>query len=236
MRRLLRVLLAATALFSVADRVQPANETGSPVVLLDDDWSRLTPGMFSPGVVGAHAEYHYLPALGPKGGWVVSTFRSAGSQRAWRVVREDGRALMQQAYTAPPAERAATFPILVAGDPAWSDYELETRFAPATRDGRSGVVFRYRHDRADYVAGVAGGEALVETVHEGAGFRKLAETVLARAPLLLEDRRPRPAARQRAGAALRAELDGGWSWKRGRDLPEGRIGSPPTWRPLTGCA
>jgi hypothetical protein len=37
--------------------------------------------MLSPGVVGAHAGCHYLPALGPKGNWVVSTFLSDASQR-----------------------------------------------------------------------------------------------------------------------------------------------------------
>jgi len=225
MRPPLRALLAATALFSAADRGQPGHESGSPVILLDDDFGRLTPGMFSPGVVGAHAEYHYLPALAPKGNWVVSTFLSDGSQRAWRVVRENDRALMEQAYTAPLEERSRTHPMLVAGDPAWADYELETRFAPATTEGRSGVVFRYRHDRAHYFAGVTGGEARLEKVNEGAAFRKLAETVLAGRPFSWK---AGDFVRLRVGVqgdALRAEF-GDQVVLEARDatFPEGRIG------------
>jgi hypothetical protein len=207
MRPLPLSFLAMAVLFPAADRVRPDHASGSRVVLLDDDFGRLPPGMFSAGVIGAHAEYHYLPALGPKGGWAVSNFRSAGSQRAWRVVREDGRALMQHAYGAPPEERAAAHPILVAGDPAWSDYELEARVAPATAGGRGGVVFRYRHDRAYYFAGVMGEEARLERVHEGAAFRKLSETVLARKPF---SRRAGDFVRLRVGVqgdALRAEFD-----------------------------
>jgi len=60
-------------------------------VLLEDDFSTLPPGMFSSGVIGAHAEYHYIPQTSPKGNWVVSCFRSNGSQRAWRVIRERTR-------------------------------------------------------------------------------------------------------------------------------------------------
>ena len=72
-----RALLATVLLFSTADQVRP--DHASRVILLDDDFSGLAPGMFSPGVVGARAEYHYLPALAPKGNWVVSTFRSSRS-------------------------------------------------------------------------------------------------------------------------------------------------------------
>jgi hypothetical protein len=97
--------------------------------------------MFSPGVVGAHAEYHYLPTLAPKGNWVVSTFLSDESQRAWRVVQESGQAFMEQTYTAPPEERPRTHPMLVAGDPAWSDYEFEARVA-ANPDLRGTVKAR----------------------------------------------------------------------------------------------
>ena len=225
MRLLLPALLAATVLSSAADRVQPDHASGSRAILLDDDFSRLTPGMFSPGVVGAHAEYHYLPALAPKGNWAVSTFRSAGSQRAWRVIREDGRALMQQTYTAPPEERAPTHPMLVAGDPAWSDYELETRMAPATAEGQSGVVVRYRHDRAHYFAGVMGAEVLLKKVHEGVAFRKLAETVLARKAFAW---RPGDFVRVRVGVhgdALRAEFDGNVVLEaRDETFAQGRIG------------
>ncbi len=49
-------------------------------VLLDNDFSRLPPRMFSSGVVGAQAEYYFLPAVAQKGNWQVSCFRSDESQ------------------------------------------------------------------------------------------------------------------------------------------------------------
>ena len=58
-------------------------------LLLEDGFGQLRPGMFSTGVVGAHTEYHYLPSSAPQGSWAVSSFRSDGSQRAWRVVEEE---------------------------------------------------------------------------------------------------------------------------------------------------
>lgn len=207
MRSLLRALLVGAVLLSVADGVRP--DQPSRVTLLEDDFSDLTPGMFSAGVVGAHAEYHYLSALAPRGNWVVSTFRSPRSQRGWRVVREDGRALMLQAYTATPEERDATHPMLVAGDPAWSDYVLETRLAPTTAEGRSGIAFRYRHDRAYYFAGVKGGEALLLRVHEGTAFRQLDEKVLAHEPFARKPGEFVPVRVDVQGQNLRAEIGGG---------------------------
>jgi rhamnogalacturonan endolyase len=225
MRPLPLVILAIPALLSAAEQVPPDHQPGSRAILLDDDFSRLTPGMLSPGVVGAHAEYHYLPALAPKGNWVVSTFLSEGSQRAWRVVHDGGRASLEQTYTAPLEERSRTHPMLVAGDPAWSDYELEVRFTPATMEGQSGVVFRYRHDRAHYFAGVLGAEAVLKKVNEGAAFRKLNETVLAHKPFAW---RPGAPIRLRVGVrgeTLRVELDGQVVLEaRDATFPGGRIG------------
>jgi len=80
--------------------------------------------MFSGGVVGAHAEYHYLAETTPKGGWVVSCFRSDGSQRAWPCsLRRKAR--HGQTYTSSPSEAKYTHPVLVAGDSLWDDYTVE---------------------------------------------------------------------------------------------------------------
>lgn len=208
MRSLAPAVLGLALFLPAADRVLPARAAGASVVLLEDGFERLAPGMFSAGVVGAHAEYHYLPALAPKGGWVVSAFQSEGSQRAWRVLREKDRALMAQVYTAPLEERERTHPMIVAGDPLWSDYVLEVCFAPEAGEGRSGAVFRYRHDRAHYFAGVMGDEALLTKVHEGAGFRKLNETVLARAPYLRQAGKSVRLRVSLRGDSLVADLDG----------------------------
>ncbi|MFQ6035971.1 MAG: hypothetical protein ACE5NM_09020, partial [Sedimentisphaerales bacterium] len=56
-----------------------------PVILLEDDFSTLRTGLLT-SAVGAHTEYHYLSEAAPKGKWAVSTFKSYGSQRAWRLI------------------------------------------------------------------------------------------------------------------------------------------------------
>ena len=61
------------------------------VVLLEHGFESYPAGPLL-GVVGAHAEYHYLPETTPRGPWAVSTFRSdSESQLAWRALRVDGR-------------------------------------------------------------------------------------------------------------------------------------------------
>jgi rhamnogalacturonan endolyase len=89
---------------------------GRSAVLLDDDYRAMAPGMISAGVIGAHAEYHYLPETAPKGNWVVSAFLTPASQRAWRLIEENGERLIWQSYTASESERPYTHPMLIAGD------------------------------------------------------------------------------------------------------------------------
>src|SRR5689334_18100468 len=79
----------ASRLLALLILLPPALPAESPsIVLLHDDFTGLTPGMFSAGVIGAQIEYHYLTVASPRGGWAVSNFRSEGSQRAWRVIEE----------------------------------------------------------------------------------------------------------------------------------------------------
>jgi hypothetical protein len=169
-------LLAAFIIYGMASPAQGARNDARAAVLLDDDFSQYRSGLFF-GVVGAHAEYHYLPECAPKGNWVVSAFSSdAGSQRAWRVCRDLGRAVMVQAYE---NKRKDTHPMLVAGDALWSDYTLVVRFAPESRAGQSGVVFRCRNDRCYYFFGVSGRKAALKMVRHGTGFRQPYEKILA---------------------------------------------------------
>ena len=75
-------LAAAWAL--PAARAQTATPEGD-TILLDDDFGQLPPGMFSGGEVGAHAEYHYLPELTPKGNWAVACFANGSRPQRWRA-------------------------------------------------------------------------------------------------------------------------------------------------------
>jgi rhamnogalacturonan endolyase len=152
---------------------------GERAILLDDDYRAMRPGMISSGVIGAHSEYHYLPQTAPVGNWVVSAFRTNPSQRAWRLIEENGERMIWQSYTETDRERAYTHPMLIAGVDLWGDYTVETRFAPESDAFQSGVVFRYRNDRHYYFAGVVGQKAILKKVNGGVGFRKMDETVLA---------------------------------------------------------
>ena len=170
------LLMAALAICAAAGPVTAGHKEPGRAVLLDDDFSRLPSGVLM-GVVGAHAEYHYLPECAPKGNWAVSAYTSKPeSQRAWRVCRERGRPVLVQAYENKSKD---THPMLVAGDPLWSDYTLEVRFAPESSARQSGVIFRYRNDRCYYFFGVIGRKAVLKTVGHGIGFRQPCEKILA---------------------------------------------------------
>ncbi|MEZ6044782.1 MAG: hypothetical protein R3C11_04210 [Planctomycetaceae bacterium] len=84
-------------------------------------------------VVGAHTEYHYLPEAAPKGNWAVSNFRpSVPSQEAWRVVDHAGQPAMGQFYK---NSFKHYHPMLVSGDIAWRDYQVEARFSQTQKTG-----------------------------------------------------------------------------------------------------
>ena len=146
-----------------------------PAVLLDDGLSGLRTGlMMDP--VGAHTEYHYLPHASQRGNWAVSAFKSYGSQRAWRVIQEDDGRAMLQSYE---NNLRHTHPILIAGDPLWRNYRVTADFAPASRKGQSGILFRYRNDRCYYFFGVDGPRAVLKMVRHATAFHQPHEKVLA---------------------------------------------------------
>lgn len=153
-------------------------------IVFHDDFSQLSVEMLSAGVIGAEAEYHYVPKTGRQGNWEVSCFRSEASQRAWRVIREGGfgRKLVYQASTSTPEESSYTHPLLVAGDPLWADYTLTVKFTPESDANRSSVVFRYRNDRCLYFFGVNGPHAEIVLLNHGTGYRKSTVKTLAQKP------------------------------------------------------
>ena len=178
----------------------------APVVLFEDGFADLRPGLLA-GVVGAHTEYHYLPEAAPQGAWAVSAFLSnADSQRAWRVLREGGQAVLAQTWQNPHRH---THPIVVAGDPLWSDITITVRFAPGAGEGQSGLAFRYRNDRCYYFFGVAGDRAVLKLVRHGTGFRQPDERVLAEAPFAWQAGEHLAATVTVKGTGIQARLAGG---------------------------
>lgn len=203
-----RGILAALVPVLMALRLAAAEETAKPALLLSDDFSGMKPGMISAGVIGAQVEYHYLPLTEPRGNWTVSAFRSEGTQRAWRVLREGDQSMLCTFDTADLAERPYTHAMVVAGDDEWSDYSVGVRFAPQSDDGQSGVVFLYRHDRAYYFAGLIGQRLVLKKVFEGKAFRVLDETVLAEAPCAWKAGEGLALHVSADGGKLRAEIEG----------------------------
>jgi len=150
-----------------------------PSVLLEDNFAGYRPGLFT-SAEGASTEYHYLSMAAPQGNWVVSTFRSStDSQRAWRVIAADGAPAMRQAST---NKEPQYHPMLLTGDPAWSDYTVEVEFTPESAASRSGIAFRYQNDRCYYFVGVEGSLALLKIVRHESAFKKPFEKTLATAP------------------------------------------------------
>jgi len=128
--------------------------------------------MFSAGVIGAQAEYHFLPAVAQKGNWQVSCFRSDESQRCWRVIADgDGGQAMKQSMKSRAKDAAYTHPMIVAGDPLWGDYTLEVEFTPESREMQSGLIFRYQNDRCYYFFGLERKQTVLRLVQHASSIR-----------------------------------------------------------------
>ena len=168
-------VLFVTIRLSFGLNITSEKNPSETLYLLNEDFSGFQPGMFSPGVIGAHAEYHYLSATAPKGNWVVSCFRSTQSQRAWRVTRKDGINMMWQASH---EKYYFTHPMIVAGSEFWRDYKVTVVFAPDSDEKQTGFVFRYKNDRCYYFLGLHKGHALLKLVHHAQAFRKPYEKIL----------------------------------------------------------
>ncbi|MHC4353231.1 MAG: hypothetical protein ACYS0H_10995, partial [Planctomycetota bacterium] len=174
MNKIIKVVLSSVV------AVVCSSEICRSAVLLDDDFDGLRPGMFSAGVIGAHAEYHYVHETAPQGNWVVSCFTSGTpEQRAWWVTSEGGDAMLCQTIY---YKRTHSHPFVCAvvdGGEYWKDYTVSARFAPESDKGQSGIAFRYRNDRCYYFFGVKGGKALLKVVNHATAYHKPHEKILA---------------------------------------------------------
>lgn len=153
--------------------------SGGEKVILYDDFSELKPQMISGDVVGALSEYHNISATQPKGNWIVSSFRSDPSQRAWRIIVEEDKHIMHQTYASTEREVKYTHPMIIAGDELWKDYTAEVEFMPESVEEQSGLMFRYQNDRCYYFFGVINGKAIIKKVKNADSYRTSNQTILA---------------------------------------------------------
>jgi hypothetical protein len=175
------------------------------VVLLEEDFSGLEPGLLS-APVGPHTEYHYLPEAAPRGNWAVSCFTwEDGSQEAWVVEEEGGSRRLVQTFD--NREIDHTHPLVITGDELWKDYTLTVRFSPESDRDQSGIVFRYRNDRRYYFFGLEAGRAVIRKVDHASGFHKPSVRVLAEQTLDWTPGRYYTATVQVTGNRIRAGID-----------------------------
>ncbi len=166
---------AVLALCIVAVHAAEPSTNQPSAVLFEDGFGELRSGSLG-SVLGAHAEYHYLPETGPKGNWAITTFSSSGlSQHAWRAARHNDKPVLLQTYE---NTLKHTHPMVVGGEELWADYTLTATFAPESAKGRSGIVFRYRNDRCNYFFGVEGSKAVLKMIQHEKDFRKPFEKLL----------------------------------------------------------
>jgi hypothetical protein len=181
-----------------------------PAVLLDDDFDGLRAGMFSAGVIGAHAEYHYVHETAPQGNWVVSCFTSGTpEQRAWWVIEEDGDAMLSQTIHYKRKHSHPMVCTVTRGGEFWKDYTVSVRFCPESEKGQIGVAFRYRNDRCYYFFGVKGPKVILKVVNHGAAFRRPNEKILAEHECAWNPGEFLTATIRIEGNRIRAKLDNG---------------------------
>jgi rhamnogalacturonan endolyase len=186
--------------------VVAAHAAESPVVLFEDGFGEMRTGSLG-SVLGAHAEYHYLPEVGPKGHWWISTFTGSGlAQRAWRIARHNDRPVLLQTYENKPAH---THPMVIGGDDLLADYTVMAHFGTETGKGRCGIVFRYHNDRCNYFFGVEGPKAVLKMVRHEIEFHKPFEKILASQEFAWKPGQELTAQVTVAGAHIEAKLNSG---------------------------
>jgi hypothetical protein len=177
-----------------------------PTLLLNDDFSGLDAGLFS-APVGARTEYHYLPEAAPRGNWAVACFGTGkDTGRAWQIVESEGRKSMVQTIE---SRRSHTHPMVVTGDPLWSDYTVEVRFTPDSPEGRCGCVVRYQNSRCYYFFGFDNGNVVLLKVDHETIIHQPNETVLASVDATLSPGTEYTAFVTVDGGNINARIEGG---------------------------
>ncbi len=132
------------------------------VVLLEDDFSRFSPGLLSAPIGQlnpAIQEYHYLADRGvPLAPWA----NAIGYLDAWAAGDEDDRPYVEQ-HLSPDhrwMEPRLFCPLFITGEPEWQDDTVEASVRPLSLSGMAGIVFRYQTNRHHVVLALEGGKRL----------------------------------------------------------------------------
>src|SRR5210317_1576277 len=108
---------------------------------------------------------------GNLGSWRVATsLRQEGFERAWVIRNEAGENYLAQTFTNLNDKNSplslVTHPMIVAGEPLWSDYSIEVGFTPQAKFDKCGIVFAYKHAADFYFFGVEGNTVTLKHVQQ----------------------------------------------------------------------
>lgn len=175
--------------------------------LFRDDFSRYPPGLLSQPMGqlnGAIQEYHYIEHRGVR---LLPWRNPIAHNDGWAAGDELGKTYIEQ-HTVNNDGRF--IPTLVTGDNEWTGYAVEARVRPLSREGRAGIVFRYRTSRHYYSFTFTGDGAvqLALRLPEDRQFRKSEFKVLAAAPFAFETTRYYTMRVENDGPRMRASIDG----------------------------
>ncbi len=181
---------------------------GMAGVLFRDDFSSIPPRILSEPVkqlTNAIQEYHYLQHRGV----ATSPWENAICHAdVWAGGDEDGKPYLEQ-HAINDMPRLMN-PIMIAGDPEWSDYSLEVKVRPLSVADMAGIVFRYHTNRHYYLFALSGGKKAVlrlrlplEKQYRTAEWKNLAEVDFA-----YDARRYYTLKVENDGPAIRAYVDG----------------------------
>jgi len=175
--------------------------------LFRDDFSRFAPGLLSQPMGqlnGAIQEYHYIEHRG------VRTFpwrNPIVHTDHWAAGDEDGKSYVEQHQA---TDDGRYMPLFVTGGKEWSDYVVEARVRPLSKEGDRGLVFRYRTSRHYYAFVLSGPDTvrLYLRLPFDKEFRKSEYRELGRARFNIETTRYYTMRVENDGPRMRASIDG----------------------------
>ncbi len=133
--------------------------TGFAGEMFRDDFALVPPRVLSEPIkqlTNAIQEYHYLPHRGvPLERW-ENAFCHLDS---WTGGDEDGQPYLEMHEV--NNLRRLLNPLIITGDPEWSDYTLKVKVRPLSIAEMAGVAFRYHTNRHYYLFAMTGGKRAV---------------------------------------------------------------------------
>lgn len=131
----------------------------------------------------------YDARRGHLGAWSVATsLRQDDFERAWVIRNEGGENYLAQTFTNLNNKNSplslVTHPMIVAGEPLWSDYSIEVGFTPQAKFDKCGVVFGYKHPADFYFFGIEGNTVTLKHVQQSVTPLRPIERILDIRPLV----------------------------------------------------